>query len=826
MWAFFCLAFQGHAQRKYASSTDIYEDLEKLNFLGSVLYIAAHPDDENTKIIAYMVNEVHARTAYLSLTRGSGGQNLIGKEIGGLLGVLRSEELLSARSVDGGEQFFTSAVDFGFSKTPEETFNIWDKKQTLEDMVRIIREFRPDVIINRFDHRTSGNTHGHHTASAILSVEAFEKAGDEHFVPDVSPWKPTRQFFNTSVWAYNGKENFDRADKRGFNSLEMGTYYPRKGVSNTEISALSRSYHRCQGFGTEGTRGSDIEYLEPINGKKATDTTNVFSGIDTSWSRIEGGKAIGDILYQLQNQFNFKEPARHIPQLLEAYRLIRNLKDPYWKKIKEAQIKKIIKECSGLFFSAKSDESSAVAGSIASVTIEAVNRSEWDIRLKSLVFQPKDQKSIDEALENNKPYISEVPMKIPSNTPYTSPYWLLSPNSIGSYKIEDKSLIGLARTPKLSVTFVVDISGVEVAFPEEVVYSHVDPILGEVRDPFVVTPPVTIKFSEKNYLFTKNIPEQVSVTVTSGQNWFSGVLSLSMPKEWQIQPKQVPINLENKGDQKEVIFSVIPPKKPRTDPIVPVMSTADKEYSLSRYVVKYEHIEKKEVLMPATATAIKFDIKKDGNRVGYIEGAGDNVPESLRQIGYEVDIISRDEINLEYLKTFDAIVMGIRAYNVLEDFENQQKILLEYVRTGGTMIVQYNTLNNLSVLSVQNFSPYYISISNDRVVEENAPVKFLAPRHPILNRPNKIEEADFKGWVQERGLYFPNQWDNHFTAILSMNDSGESPKKGALLVTPYGEGNYIYTGLSFFRELPVGVTGAYKLFANMISLGNGSKNKE
>ncbi|RTL14003.1 MAG: PIG-L family deacetylase, partial [Flavobacteriaceae bacterium] len=340
---FISLSIWAQAPQKL-NSVEIYEQIQKLNFLGKVLYLAAHPDDENTKLITYFSNHYHAQTAYLSLTRGDGGQNLIGTELREKLGAIRTQELLAARRIDGGEQFFTRANDFGFSKEPNETFAIWNKDEVMEDVIQVMETFRPDIIVNRFAHNTPGTTHGHHTASAMLNLEAY----------DIIKHKPKRIFFNTSWWFYGSQEAFDAADKSNFLAINSNVFYPLKGKSNNEIAALSRSQHKCQGFGTLGTRGDEIEYLELLKGD-LPNSNNLFEGIDTSWNRVKGGNEIGKILYEIEKNFNFGNPSVHIPNLIQAYDLIQKLEDSHWKEIKTKQIIKIIEACSGLFMEAIAD---------------------------------------------------------------------------------------------------------------------------------------------------------------------------------------------------------------------------------------------------------------------------------------------------------------------------------------------------------------------------------------------------------------------------------------------------------------------------------------
>ncbi|MFT5848917.1 PIG-L family deacetylase, partial [Psychroserpens sp.] len=388
LFALFSISLITAQQPKKPTSSEIHESIKKLNFLGSVLYVAAHPDDENTRLISYMSNDVKARTAYLSLTRGDGGQNLVGPEIRELLGVIRTQELLAARGTDGGEQLFTRANDFGYSKHPDETLAIWNKKEVLSDVVLAIRQFQPDVIINRFNHRTPGTTHGHHTSSAMLSVEAFDLVGDKNAYPKqlsrTNIWQPQRLFFNTSWWFYGSRENFEKADKSNLLAVDTGVYFPSSGLSNPEIAALSRSQHKSQGFGSTGSRGSQIEYIEIIKGDLPTDKTNIFEGIDTSWNRVEGGKAIGDILYAVEKNYDFKNPSASIPELMRAYLAIQNLENTHWKNIKTNEVKNIIAACAGLYLEVTANSNHATAGAVIDLNLEVINRSNSKIVLSSI----------------------------------------------------------------------------------------------------------------------------------------------------------------------------------------------------------------------------------------------------------------------------------------------------------------------------------------------------------------------------------------------------------------------------------------------------------
>jgi len=817
---FFCpFIILAQAPKKFTSG-EIYTSIQKLNFLGSVLYIAAHPDDENTRLISYFSNNVKAQTAYLSITRGDGGQNLVGPELRELLGVIRTQELLAARRIDGGQQFFTRANDFGYSKHPDETLKIWDKKEVLNDVVSVIRKFKPDVIVNRFNHRTPGTTHGHHTASAMLSVEAFNLASDKNYkthLQNDTSWTPKRLFFNTSWWFYGSEKKFNEADKTNLLSLDIGTFYISKGMSNGEIASLSRSQHQSQGFGSTGVRGSQIEYLEFLKGDFPSNK-NIFEGIDTTWSRVDGGEEIGKILYEVEKEFNFKNPAESISELIKAYQLISKLKDEHWRIIKSREIKEIIAACAGLYLEIAATESNASPNSKVIVNIEAINRSLTNISLNSVTILPEQKEIISSvALLNNKDYKKKVSIYIPSEEKYTSPYWLLEKGSLGMYYVNNKNYISLPETPRIiKAKFNVKFGGVVIPFYREVVYKYTNPVKGEVYKPFEILPKISASFDEKVYVFSNRKPQKVTIRIKAIKENLKGKLTLCIPEGWSFSPTNYVFNLIQKGEEQHFNFEIIPPVNQSEGVISPIVEVGNKIYTNELIEIDYSYIPFQSVIMPSEAKVVRLNIQKKGQLIGYIQGAGDEIPTSLRQIGYTVVELKNRDITPEKLKNFDAVILGIRAYNTNTRAKFYQKYLHNYVRDGGTLIVQYNTNRRLKVKEV---APYSLKLSKDRVTNENAEVNIMLPSHEILNYPNKITKDDFRGWVQERGLYFPNEWDSHFKAVLSMNDIDESAKKGSLLIAKYGEGNFIYTGLSFFRELPAGVPGAYKLFANMISIG-------
>jgi LmbE family N-acetylglucosaminyl deacetylase len=820
------------------TSADLHLAIKKLNVLGSVLYVAAHPDDENTRMISYLRNEKHYDVTYLSITRGDGGQNLIGPEMRELLGVLRTQELLMARSVDGGKQLFTRANDFGFSKSPDETLRFWEKEKVLADVVWAFRKAQPDVVINRFYHDKKYDTHGHHTASAMLSVEAFDLAGKADVYPEqlsfVQPWQPRRQFFNTSWWFYGGQEAFAKVDKSTLFPLDLGVFIPLKGKSNGEIAAESRSMHRCQGFGSMGTRGESLEWLDFIKGDRPP-SQDIFEGINTTWTRVEGGEPIGRLLAKIDQNFRSDNPVASVPDLLQAMQMIKALPDGFWKNKKLAEIKEVIRGCLGLYLEATAAEPTASPGETVKIRLEAIARASLPsavgeangaasvngIVLNSVTIQPALFDTVFvQKMETNKGFTAERAVKIPENADFTAPYWLRNSPTIGMYTVENQLLRGAPETPRFAtVRWSFTIGGIPVEYETEVAWKTGEPAIGEVWRPFEVLPPAFVEFTESAYLATgKTLP--VTVRVKAGRDNLHCKLRLTSSTGWlntQTMRQLPELDLKKKGEEIEYTFDLEPPAGLDETTLTAGVEVDGKIYSYRLVTVKYDHIPQQSVLLPATVRAARLDLQVKAKNVGYYMGAGDDVPAALRQMGCNVTLLEDKDIEPFHLAKFDAVVVGVRAYNTKENLKFQHARLLGYVQNGGTLVLQYNT--NGRDLLLNDLAPFPMKLSRARVTDETAEVRFRLPEHPALNTPNKLTPKDFEGWVQERGLYFPGEWDAAFEAPLSMNDPDEKPADGSLLVAKYGKGYYVYTGLSFFRELPAGVPGAYRLFANLISLG-------
>ncbi|MBS1682853.1 MAG: PIG-L family deacetylase [Bacteroidetes bacterium] len=789
--------------------------LKKLNFLGSVLYVAAHPDDENTRAISFFVSDRLAATAYLSMTRGDGGQNLIGPEIRDQLGLIRTQELLAARRIDGGQQFFTRANDFGYSKNSNETFEIWNKDEVLSDVVRIYRQFQPDVVLTRFppDERAG---HGHHTASAMLAIEAFDISNNINSFPyqikDWSAWQPKRLFINTGRW-WNQTIN---EKTPGIISVNVGTYNSLLGKSYSEIAAESRTQHKSQGFGSAGRRGDALEFFELTKGDKAD--KNIFDGVNTTWSRLSGAEKITDLVNEAITDFKDEDPAASVSQLLKIRNAITALPPSVWRNRKLIETNLLIQDCLGLFVEVSANTFWASPSEKITVNSEIINRAGSSVTLKQITAS---KLSFDSAL--NAPLNKNVPIefkstrKLNGDLTYSDPYWLKQPHSLGLFTVADNRMIGKAENdPAILFNFTFEINGESLEVHSQLMYKRTDPVKGEVTRPFEIVPPVFINLDKSVYLFNNSSGHEVKVVVTSSKENCNGKVELKLPEGWKSEPASFQFELKKPEDGQSFSFRVLPGKVEKTS-VIGAQATIDgKIYDYSLQTIQYDHIPTQTLLPKAASKALRINIKKEGSVIGYIKGAGDEIPVSLRNMGFEVWEMKDEEITAPNLKKVDAVVLGVRALNTNENIDRAMPALLDFVKEGGTMVVQYNNNFRLEI-DAKKFSPFPITMSRDRVTQENSEVRILKPNHPLLNYPNKIDQKDFDGWVQERGLYFPSAWSSEYEALLSMNDPGELPKDGSLLVAGYGKGQYIYTSLSFFRELPEGVAGAYKLFANLVS---------
>ena len=849
------LTVKAQAPKTYSSS-EILQGLQKLDVLGSVMYIAAHPDDENTRLLAYLANGRHLETSYLSLTRGDGGQDLIGPELRESLGVIRTQELLAARRLDGAHQFFTRANDFGFSKTSTEALSVWDHEQVLSDVVWVIRQQRPDVLITRFPPDARAG-HGHHQASAILAAEAFDAAGDPKRFPEqlkfVQPWQPKRLYWNTGSFFVKPGE-----DMSGYLKLDAGGYNALLGQSYGEIAAHSRSQHRSQGFGSAAQRGEAIEYFQFVKGTPAK--TDLFEGIDQTWNRVPGGAAVGKMVGEVIKKYDAGNPSTSVAGLLKVRSALLSggVQDGIWQLKKGEEIDALLQSCLGLYLEATVSTATIAAGQTANVTIEAVNRGNVPLAVHHVLAEEFGQDTLlKKSLAAGQSMRLVLPMPISSKVPPSQPYWLREPGTVGMYSVpasipevqsdlivrknrnkksipeqkiiseewltyDRQNLIGQPINPaSIEVSFEIALKGTEAYtyFAVPVQYKHTDPVLGELYEPLVVVPPVMVNIPPaRAYVFADQQPKAVPVTLRAGAAGVAGTLALQVPAGWQVEPATVPFDLKNKDEEQTVSFTLRPlagAAEGKTE-LRAVATVGAEKYSRGIQTIAYPHIPTQTLFPEATAPLVRLHVARGRTQtIGYLMGAGDEVPEALRQLGYAVTLLDpATDLSAARLARYDAVVLGVRAYNVLDQLKTHQPELLKYVENGGTLLVQY-VVNRGTV--IPQIGPYPLTLSNNRITVENTPVTFLKPSVSILTEPNQLTPQDFsQGWVQEQGLYYPSSWDAHYQPVIASHDPGEADQQSAILVAPYGKGRYIYTGLSLFRELPAGVPGAFRILANLV----------
>lgn len=816
--------------------------LRRLQVTGSVLYVGAHPDDDNTALLAYLTRERRVRAAYLSLTRGDGGQNILGPESGDALGVLRTQELLASRALDGAEQYFTRALDYGFSKSPDEALAFWGHERAIADVVWVIRRFRPDVIVTRFA-ADAGSGHGHHSASTILTREAFRAAADPARFPEqlehVGTWQSKRLFWN--AWIPDPQERDANAPR--LLALDDGGYDPATGLSYPEIGGRARSLNRSQGAGTRERRGSATEYFQLLDGEPAE--RDIFDGVTLDWSRVPGGAAVAGLLAEAESGFDPDRPWEILPVLARAHAALATLPRDPLVEAKRRDLEEVMRSCAGLWLEGIAETPTVSPGDTLHVAFTALNRSPADLALVHLELpgsarafyaaaaggRPAGQPgapaprpapdpaapcdSVARALGPNRPVTAVASVVIPADALCTQPHWLRERPSRGSFEEADPLLVAEAGdAPALAARATVEIAGEHVCFDVPVVHRWTDRVYGDRYRALEVLPPVTCRFDEAVYLFAGTQPREVRLTVRSTRAAASGVARLRLPTGWRAEPAGVPVRLEA-GAEQVVTFRVTANGTGESATLGAEVEVGGRRHGAGLTRIDYPHVPIQTLLPPCEARLVHTDLSTRGATVAYLMGPGDAVPDALRQMGFHVTLLSDDEVESTDLSRFDCIVTGVRAYNTRPRLRVLQPRLLDYVKGGGRLVVQYcqneNALND-------RLGPWPFRISRDRVAVEEAEMRLLAPAHPLLRAPNRIAARDFDGWVQERGLNYANPWDPRYDAVLSANDPGEPARDGGLLYAKYGKGEFVYTALAFFRQLPAGVPGAWRLFANLVSV--------
>lgn len=816
-WLLFCLSFlilspvfsQSHP------SSVLYHKLLRFKDTKRVLFVAAHPDDENTRLIAYLANAEHAEVAYLSLTRGDGGQNLIGKELGIELGMIRTHELLRARETDGGRQFFTRALDFGFSKNPDETFNNWDRDKLLSDVVWMVRKFQPDIIINRFN-TIPGTTHGHHTSSAILSVEAFDKAADPSVFPDqlkyTKPWQAKRIFWN----AYNWGGQYEPEVGKTYFTFAVGEYNPLLGTTYSQIAADSRTMHKSQGFGSTSQIGEGNDFIELVKGPTFKD--HPFEDISNRWEQLPNGSKVIEAIEGALIDFDFTSPENNLEKLLHIKSLLdaQNSED-LWLVEKKKYLDKLILEAMGV--KAEFIVKKEIGFPGETITTELVFNNPAQIPLTVSTFGGKIfSQNINKEAKNNIPVTQNLEINIPRDYPVSQPFWLEKPLDGSLFDIQELAKIGQpVNGPSIEGSLVLSINGQVIQMNLPLLYKYNDQVDGEIKQPFTLVPEVNVKLDKNNLFLIQGADQTLNVEVSFRNRILDGKLALEGVESGQFRI----VNEEKDEKRNRLVYTIefLDSDQEKKEILVSFQTNDGQKFNLDTKRIIYRHIPNLTYFTSTTLGLVKMDLKLSNQRIGYISGAGDDVPEVLRNLGYQVSILENEELKKERLKSFQTIIIGIRAFNVNQDLADNVDQLMEYVQEGGNLIVQYNTI---SPLLTRDLGPYPFSLSRNRVTVENSQV-VADLAHPVLSRPNKISLSDFEGWVQERGLYFTSNWDNNYTSPLTMQDPGEKANKGSLIFAKYGKGTYTYSGISWFRQLPAGVPGAVKLFVNLIEQsGEGS----
>jgi LmbE family N-acetylglucosaminyl deacetylase len=782
--------------------------IAKLQVLGSVLYIGAHPDDENTALIAFLAKDRLYDTAYLSLTRGDGGQNLLGSEKSEQLGLIRTQELLAARRIDGGRQFFTRAIDFGFSKSADETLAIWNRRQVLSDMVWIIRRFQPDVIMSRFPANGDGG-HGHHTASAILAKEAFLAAADpQQFseqLTQVAPWQAKRLLWNG--WRLEANQAAQAI------TLDIGGFNPLLGKSYTEIAGESRSMHKSQGFGSAERRGTRLEYFVVQAGEPAT--RDIYENINSDWSRVPGGSECNEKINKILQNFDEARPEKSLPALLDLEQAISKLPANRWSEQKLKDLHQIIRMAAGLWLDAVSDDFRAVAGKSLNLTASAVLRSTTAVKLCAVRMPFRQQDStLQITLKPQEPLEIKSRIDVPGSESISQPYWLTQPPDKGTYRLDGADRIGEPEPfAPMQALFTLGFGDRTITLAVPLSYRWTDPVEGENYRDVLITPPITATLDRSLYVFNDEQSKTVRVRVHNHAEKSQGNIMLQLPDGWKATPNSQPFVLDGKDAEQELTFTLLPSSAAVTGQLEVKLKTDTGTWDRDMGTIRYPHIPTQTWFPSCSSRLVRLPRIHADRKIGYVMGSGDDIPELLQQLGYPVTLLTDQDLTDSNLDAFQVIITGVRAYNTRPVLKQAYDKLMAFVKQGGIMIVQYNTNSRLAT---ERIGPYPFRISRDRVTVEEAPVQVLLADDPLLNKPYKIQREDFDGWVQERGLYFADQWDGQYRALLSCNDPGEKERLGGMLVTRYGKGVFMFSAYAWFRQLPAGNPGAFKLFLNMV----------
>jgi len=783
--------------------------LKRLQTTASVMMIGAHPDDEDSALLAYLARGENARTAYLSLTRGDGGQNIIGPELFESLGVIRTEELLQARRLDGAEQFFTRAYDYGFSKTLDEAKRKWPEEIIKCDVVRAIRSFKPLVVISLWS-GTANDGHGQHQYSGYISPIAVKAAGDSGQCADAGPAWQVLKFYGRG------------GDSQTALRINTGKYDPLFGRSYFEIAMEGRSQHRSQGEGRVELRGDQFSTLRLVDSRvaKVEKETNVFDGLDT-------------------------KPKSPPPTSASLDDLVAAYKERPANASDRGDLAEAIKLAAGIQIDALADRETVVPDQQFDIAVKVYSRNAPDSKVKAITWssaawhvtkaEPPGTANAAFVSRESANQFSYFTARVPGDAEPTQPYWLKVERKGEMFVWPTDSDQDLPFQPDpLVVSVKVEMNGTDVTFEQPVQYRFADPARGEIRRDLNIVPALSVAM-DQNILIVpdggKIQKRRLTMTVTNNTSGpITGVadLMINSQNDWKIVPSTSAISLKIRGEKVSVPYDITIPSGTNSGSydVTGSVTVGESKFDQEMHTIAYPHIQSHRFYSQAQTKAEIFELKTIPVNIGYIMGSGDDVPDGIRQMGLNVSMI--DDLSSADLSKFDSIVVGIRASEVRPDFAANNNKLIDWVRNGGNLIVQYQR----SAFAQQNLAPFPMTMndtqrtaagSTSRVVDENAKVTILEPTNPVFNFPNKITEADFEGWIQERDLYNWVTFDKQYTPLLESHDAGEQPNNGGMVIAQIGKGTYVYTSYSWFRQLPAGVPGAYRMFANLLSLPKAPK---
>ena len=779
--------------------------LEHLGANKRVLVIGAHPDDEDTQLLTWLSRGIGAQAAYLALNRGEGGQNLIGPELGPELGIIRTEELLAARSLDGARQYFTRVYDFGFSRSADESFRFWPRDTVLADVVAVIRRFRPQVIVSIFS-GTPADGHGQHQVAGIIARQAFDLLRDSTWGP-VKLYRST--FFDTTATTLR---------------IPTGGIDPILGQSYFQIAMAGRSRHRSQDMGRVQRVGPALTRLAFVASKVGSGS-ELFSGIDTIWRGHERFQALLDSTRARLSPF---APADIVPILARASRELGAA-----DSTERATLDGALANAADVVVDATVDDGIVTPGERVQIEVAVWNAGAVPVPVDDVDLLAPPGWSIERpdppsgSVAPNTVFVRRFAVTVAPDAPRSQPYFLRRPmaGALYDWSPTTPDVRGLPfEPPPLQARVRASIGGVPVTLTREIAYRYNDQASGEIRRPIFVTEPFDIAVMPNLIVWPvddgSGSERTVTVQVTNrNRGAAAGLVRLAVPPGWApVRPESLTFSRED--ESRSVAFTVRLPQRPAIGSFTlqATVVGADRRSSNGALaIIDYSHIRPRPSAHPSTVEVRVAGIHWPGlARVGYVRGASDRVPEALAQAGVPIVLLDADSLMRGDLSRYDAIVIGSRAYETDPALVANNERVLDYARGGGLLLVQYQQYPFVQ----GGYAPYRLTIAqpHDRVTDETAPMTPLTPGNSVWHQPNAIDARDWEGWVQERGLYFAHDWDSTYAPVLETHDPGMPPLEGGLLVAPLGRGTYIYTGLSFFRELPAGVVGAYRLFANLLGL--------